>query len=157
MRRNTHYIDNSIHYPSTVNVQEKKAPTDESVRILNEMQQSTIDNIVAKIPVTNNIVNGVMYIMDCTRTASLGYKITAKFKINNHEFVIDKDVPDYDVNTGGRNEYVNMLTIKGLEYVKAVMLWYALTCFSEVAFEQIVGCKMTEKYLNDLLTIPNTI
>jgi hypothetical protein len=41
----------------TSNVTEKRAPTDESVRILNEMQAAAINSLLAKWEISDNIIN----------------------------------------------------------------------------------------------------
>jgi len=51
---NTYKIDNSYRGPSKMDVTEKRAPTDESVRLLNEMQQKAFDNVVSCIQLSNN-------------------------------------------------------------------------------------------------------
>lgn len=42
-------VDRSTNYPSTINVYEHRAPTDESIRLLNEMEEKALDNVVLKI------------------------------------------------------------------------------------------------------------
>jgi hypothetical protein len=66
-----------------VKVEEKKAPTDESIRLLNEMQEKAIDNIVSKIEVKDNLVEGQIYVIDMLRTTARNqFRIICKFKIN---------------------------------------------------------------------------
>ena len=42
-------IDNRTVFPSTLEITEKRAPTDDSVRLLNEMQDKAVSNIICKI------------------------------------------------------------------------------------------------------------
>ena len=42
-------IDNRTIFPNSIEVTEKRAPTDESVRLLNEMQEKALSNIICKI------------------------------------------------------------------------------------------------------------
>lgn len=60
---NKTYIDNSKSYggPSKIDVVEKKAPTDESIRLLNEMQQKAFDNVVECVQLSNNELTELTY------------------------------------------------------------------------------------------------
>ena len=60
---NTYKIDNSRSYggPSKIDVTEKRAPTDESVRLLNEMQEKAFDNIVECVQLSNNELTDATY------------------------------------------------------------------------------------------------
>jgi len=40
--------------PSKIEVVEKKAPTDDSIRLLNEMQEKAFDNIIDHVQLSNN-------------------------------------------------------------------------------------------------------
>ena len=51
------------HGPSSVYVTEKRAPTDESVRLLKEMEQKARDKVVASIELDSNLVKGRVYVM----------------------------------------------------------------------------------------------
>jgi len=46
-----------------VTVTEKRAPTDESVRLLKEMEQKARDNIIASIELDSNLVKGRVFVM----------------------------------------------------------------------------------------------
>lgn len=62
-------VDRSVHYPSTINVHEHRAPTDESVKILNEMEEKALENVVLKISEVRN--NKFSYSVIFTRLAQL--------------------------------------------------------------------------------------
>lgn len=49
MRRTEIHYDNRTIFPNTVEITEKRAPTDDSVRLLNEMQDKAVSNIICKI------------------------------------------------------------------------------------------------------------
>ena len=53
-RTEIHY-DNRTIFPNTVEITEKRAPTDDSVRLLNDMQDKAVSNIICKI--TNDTDN----------------------------------------------------------------------------------------------------
>ena len=55
--RNDTYI--SYDGPSKIDVTEKRAPTDESVKLLNEMQQKAFDNLISCIQLNDNELKDV--------------------------------------------------------------------------------------------------
>jgi hypothetical protein len=89
-------FDRIVHAPTTVtgprelkvNVKEERAPTDDSVRLLSEMQEKARKDIVAAIAVESNIMKGVVLSFgpdfnECGRT-----KFYLKFDLNGREHVI---------------------------------------------------------------------
>lgn len=56
------YKTTSPSYVS-MDVIEKRAPTDESVRLLKEMEQKARDKIIASIELDSNLVKGRVYVM----------------------------------------------------------------------------------------------
>lgn len=46
-----------------VNLTEKRAPTDESVRLLKEMEQKARDKVIASIELDSNLVKGRVFVM----------------------------------------------------------------------------------------------
>lgn len=46
--------------PSNVTVTEKRAPTDESVRLLKEMEAAALDKVLSAIPLKDNLLEGVL-------------------------------------------------------------------------------------------------
>lgn len=141
-----HSHDNSTHirFPDTIKVEENKAPTDESIRLLNEMQQKAIDNLIAKVDVIDNIVQGTIYAINKMATAMAfnTILIICKFKINSHEFVIEKSIDESEFYKNGKE--LTQIQIQLGDYLKSVMLWYALKSFVSVAFEQITKQKPPE-------------
>ena len=49
MGRSITNIDNRTVFPRSIEITEKRAPTDDSVRLLNEMQDKAVSNIICKI------------------------------------------------------------------------------------------------------------
>lgn len=49
MRRTEIHYDNRTIFPNTIEITEKRASTDDSVRLLNEMQDKAVSNIICKI------------------------------------------------------------------------------------------------------------
>ena len=70
--------------PSTINVDvtEKRAPTDESVKLLREMEQRAQEQVLKAISVNNTEVDGVLHMMrnplSCTYTFRFLYQINGK-------------------------------------------------------------------------------
>lgn len=76
-------------YPQNVNITEHRAPTDESVKLLNEMQEKAKRNLIDSIVIDNNVVNGVIYVMEDLRY-SKQFEVVFKFNINGRDFVIEE-------------------------------------------------------------------
>lgn len=51
-------VNKETNYPDTINIHHHKAPTDESIRLLNEFQEKAFSNIVNHIKVETNLVKG---------------------------------------------------------------------------------------------------
>ena len=62
-------IDRSVRFPSTIDIHEHKAPTDESVVLLAEMEKKAMESIVAKISETRP--NRFSYNVFFTRIADI--------------------------------------------------------------------------------------
>ena len=89
MRRpNVTNIDNRTIFPGTIEVTEKRAPTDESVRLLNEMQDKAASNIICKVSnEKNNAFQWEAYFMNIVsvdfRPAGI---LVLKLKVNGHKY-----------------------------------------------------------------------
>lgn len=85
----TYKIDNSHYSPSKIDVTEKRAPTDESVRLLNEMQKKAFDNVVSCVQLNNNDLKDVtLWIYHDPYTFS--EKARVRFMLNGRVF--DKEM-----------------------------------------------------------------
>ena len=49
-----HHHDDSVKFPSEIKITEKRAPTDESVKLLKEMESKALDNLILKISETRS-------------------------------------------------------------------------------------------------------
>jgi len=79
----------TVPYEKTVH--EHKAPTDESVKLLNEMQKAALDNIVKTFNVNDNTVNAcVIYLIN--KADFDGFKFVAKFTFNGKEHKIEGEI-----------------------------------------------------------------
>ena len=88
-------IDSRTIFPNTIAVTEKRAPTDDSIRLLNEMQDKAISNILCKISnEKNNTFKWEAYFINCLtydlngaglvvlKLAVNGKKYEKKIKVN---------------------------------------------------------------------------
>jgi len=141
-----HSHDNStrINYPDTVKVHEHKAPTDESIKLMEEMHDKALKNIIASVKVENNIVNGRCWVIEQPWCLD-DIKLVFKFKINDHEFTVEKQVNRFQFYEHERD--MMKLTNKTKSAAETFMLWYALKFLQVVAYEQITGEKFPEYLL----------
>ena len=82
---NTYRIDNSYRGPSKIDLTEKRAPTDESIRLLNEMQDKAFDNVVDCVQLSNNELNDITYWLypdyhSFTERARIRFSLNGKVK-----------------------------------------------------------------------------
>jgi hypothetical protein len=74
-----------IPYTKKVEITEKRAPTDQSIEILKEMEEKTVSRIVKNIITDNNILSASLtFIKDYQRYSN---QIVTKFKLNNTDYV----------------------------------------------------------------------
>jgi len=86
----------NINFPDTIEIIEKKAPTDESIKLLNEFEEKARKNIIAKVQVNDNTLNGItIAYTNHHATASTIGKIYFKFSINGQEFNLEQDFDVY--------------------------------------------------------------
>lgn len=70
-----------------VNVQEHRAPTDESVRILQEMQEKALESIICAQRCENNVFNYNIFIRRASQSVFLDdYEMIMEAKINNKTY-----------------------------------------------------------------------
>lgn len=143
-----HSHDNSVSvkFPDTIKVHEHKAPTDESIRLLEEMHDKAMDNIISKVKVDDNLVKGEVFLIEQPWNIK-DMKIIIKFSINNQAFTIEKEISRYD--WWHDNELKDTLRcMEKLESeAKRVMLWYCLKKFVGIAYEQITQTKLPDNFI----------
>lgn len=108
----------------TVKVYEYKAPTDESVRLLNEMEEKARQNIIDQVEVKNTIIHAIAFattnriVIDATDRVF----IYIKFKINGEEVVIKDIVSGNDYALSPFVGRVNKLIVNKLVELLGVQL-----------------------------------
>lgn len=147
MSTHFHSHDNSTHinYPDKIEIHEHKSPTDESIRLMEEVHDKAIKNIIAKVKVEDNLINGECFFIDQPWNMH-NVRVIFKFKINGNEFTVEKEVSRMKLGFDDEKEINIQTGILG-SYAKAVMVWYALKYFTTVAYEQITGNKFPEEVL----------
>jgi hypothetical protein len=88
---NTYYMgQNNECARVNVLVDEKKAPTDESIRMLMEMEKKAFENLIGRFDVNDNILKGSVFVFRDVFTQS--YKIVSRFNLNGKEFRIENQI-----------------------------------------------------------------
>lgn len=142
-----HFTENltRIDYPDNITVNEIKAPTDDSIRLMEEMHEKSIKNIISKVRVSDNLVNGVAY---CVLNPIYieDVELIFKFTINGQEFNINKRISRSDLDMQESYE-VHKVSARLCNYAKAIMLWYSLKKLTSVFYEQITNEKFPQELL----------
>ena len=73
-----------INYPKEFKVIENKAPTEDSIRLLKEMEEKTLDKLIVDY-VPNNVLEYIMF-AKLANVDNIDEKILVRFKINNKEY-----------------------------------------------------------------------
>ena len=79
----------SINFPKEININEKKAPTDQSVELLQEMEQKALESIIAKVSCCEN--NNIKWEAYFSKILSLNFEpmgmLTLRIKINGNTHI----------------------------------------------------------------------
>ena len=76
------------NYPQNVNVKEEKAPTDESIRLLNEFEDKARKNFIKKFPIESNIFKGEVYLFRDVEGDWINVHI--RYILNGEEVIIEE-------------------------------------------------------------------
>lgn len=97
MSRNINYVVTPIRtVNNTVVVHEHRAPTDESIKLYNELRQKAIDSIVYSTVIKNTLYEAQVMVTK-NFTFSLDYEVHYIFKLNGEEFKGKVVIAYYDV------------------------------------------------------------
>ena len=87
MLRNNYYYEREttkiVPYEKTINI--NRAPTDESVKLLKEFEEKAVENIIDKIHVNDNSINGVVLVKQI-QLNPFNHKFYWKFTLNGKEY-----------------------------------------------------------------------
>ena len=79
----------SINFPSSIEITEKKAPTDESVEILRDMEEKALKNVIAKVSGCDN--NVIIWEAYFSKVISLSFEmmgiLTLRMRINGKVYM----------------------------------------------------------------------
>lgn len=84
----------AVPYEKSVNIHEHRAPTDESINTLNEMEEKARLNVVRKFFLQDNIVNGAVIEFEDKRAHVR--ILTFRFTVNGQEVLFDIKRSDYE-------------------------------------------------------------
>lgn len=136
-------FSNDVFVSANIDVHEHRAPTDESVKLLNEMEEKARENIIASISVTDNTINGVaLAYVDEVFTAGRPYiRIYLKFSVNGREYSFEETVNAFE-HIPDQKEMVLYLQ----DRLKAKVVDGIFRHMQAQIIEQLTG-KQIEKYL----------
>lgn len=86
------------HGTKNVNVVEKKAPTDDSVRLFNEIQEKAVESLINRIKIEDNYLRAsAIFLRD---NAYLQYVIVVRYTYNKHERTVKYSFDEFDKKKG---------------------------------------------------------
>ena len=84
------------HYHNhNVKITEKRAPTDESLKLLKEIKKEVTDDIVGSYYINNNDLSGSLVV--CKNPTYQSYELHIMFKLNNVEYHIEDEIKRFDL------------------------------------------------------------
>jgi len=83
----------------TREVHEHRAPTDESVRLLNEMQQKAAENLIRTAHIEDNVLRDA--IVGVSQDKFEDYTVWYRLTVNGREVMGDFKIPNYDFKVAG--------------------------------------------------------
>lgn len=82
-----------VPYTKEVNVHEHRAPTDDSVRLMNEMTDKATKNIVDRLIIDSNELKAVGISMVSSRIIHAGgTQLLITFKLNGKKYYVEKEL-----------------------------------------------------------------
>jgi hypothetical protein len=98
-------IDNSVNFPSSIKVQEHKAPTDDSARLLNELTIEAKKNLIKTITINDNTINcAAMFFVNSPISFNLTSQI--RFKLNGKEFTIINEMERFSLINPSHEDFL---------------------------------------------------
>lgn len=127
---NHRHVTNNYEGNKTINVTEKRAPTDESVRLLNEMEAKALQNIVHKIVIDENHLKGVVVFYKDEFMFN-GFTLFIKFILNEKEYSFEEQLKIRDLHIRPHdNEWALFTAYQVIheKFVKTVSVLLAAEC-----------------------------
>ena len=85
-----------VPYVKSVNVVEKRAPTDESVKVLKELEDAAWNKILDTFTANDNVFSGTILHVNL-RCDSFQYEIYLEFTLNGTKHIVKEMVDKYDI------------------------------------------------------------
>jgi len=92
-----------------VNITENKAPTDQSIELLKEMQEKAFQSIISRYHVKTNIIEGVVTYIESSWRANMGLQCIYQFQLNGVDFQVEETIDRYDIALEEPKELVRKL------------------------------------------------
>lgn len=125
--------------PYAKEVKEIKAPTDESIRLLNEMQEKAKKNIIATIRIEQNHLKAVVvYFVDDVSKNSVNYHL--KFTLNEKDYTLEGHIDRFEWDDEIRKNYMGIGNAKVFDILHkkfAEVLAYEFTKQSHTAIKNL--------------------
>ena len=113
--KNVH--DNRTILPDTINIHEHRAPTDESIKILHEMEQKARESIIAQVAEDRPndfhfdiIITEIANVACIDRKFGLYFRINVNGKLYEHKIMVNGDTSlmhDIMIVGGGRHKIID--------------------------------------------------
>lgn len=111
-------VERTEYVTKTVNVTEKRAPTDESVRLLKEMEEAARTKIEDTFVLKNNGFECRIYTqLECN---TYDYVITAVYLLNGKKLRSEARVSKYDIESSGMEKHVKLFEAIQAEVAKDI-------------------------------------
>ena len=113
---NGHEHNHNHNHNINTRIEVNRAPTDESVSLLNEFTDKAKDNILDSFRVKSTLIDSVIFVEQVP--PSISRHLNLKFNINGEEFIIrDIELPytlknKYDIRNYAVNELFNQISEK---------------------------------------------
>lgn len=97
------YSREYVPYEKSVNITEKRAPTDDSIKLYGELQNKAFESIVDTFELTNNVVDGVA-VATMKEFSFRNVIFLTKFKLNGVEYKTQTEFPRVEYSLLDKSE-----------------------------------------------------
>jgi cell fate (sporulation/competence/biofilm development) regulator YmcA (YheA/YmcA/DUF963 family) len=109
-----------IQQHSIFSITENRAPTDESMRLLQEMEEKVISKILGSFKLKSTTVSGQIVFFATIDSLNTKYRI--RYKLNDKEFQFDGFIDDYRMVLKDHKEIIQLF-VKSISEEIATMLF----------------------------------
>ena len=146
-----HTHDNRTIFPNTININEHRAPTDESVKILQEMENKAREAVIAQI--ADELPNDFHFNIIVSQIASVEFiqKFILYFRIN-----VNKKIYEHTMTVRGDSALIYDIMVVGKGRHKTVDYSYAVQRFFLLQFSIIIAKILLDtnaKVMGDLMNM----